>query len=340
MKALILTEGGKNIGFGHITRCIALCQVFEEKGIVAELIINTEDNIEEMVGGKNYQAFNWFKERDRLLERLDKSDIVIVDSYLANMPIYANISNIARIPVYLDDTRRLEYPRGIVLNGSFYAEDLHYPKKDGVEYLLGIQYAILRKEFREVPAKKINKDMGSVMVTFGGADTKNMTLKILDFLNKKYSYLRKLVIIGKSFQNVKDIEMKIDKNTELIYFPTAKKMKEIMLISDIAISSGGQTLYELARVGVSTIGICVAENQTIGLEKLQTMDLMEYAGMYDDHEIEEKLKMSIKSLTAQGIREARSKRGRKLVDGRGAERIAKIIKVKLETGNGKNRAMA
>ena len=37
MKVFILTEGGKDIGFGHITRCISLSEAFEEKGIYPEV---------------------------------------------------------------------------------------------------------------------------------------------------------------------------------------------------------------------------------------------------------------------------------------------------------------
>ena len=40
MKVFIITEGSKNIGFGHITRCISLYQAFEERGIIPEFIIN------------------------------------------------------------------------------------------------------------------------------------------------------------------------------------------------------------------------------------------------------------------------------------------------------------
>jgi len=40
LKAFIITEGSKNIGFGHITRCISLYQAFEERGIIPEFIIN------------------------------------------------------------------------------------------------------------------------------------------------------------------------------------------------------------------------------------------------------------------------------------------------------------
>ena len=46
MKVFIITEGGKNIGFGHITRCLSLYQAFEEKGILPKFIINN-------LGGNN-----------------------------------------------------------------------------------------------------------------------------------------------------------------------------------------------------------------------------------------------------------------------------------------------
>ena len=59
--------------------------------------------------------------------------------------------------VYIDDNKRLDYPKGIVVNGSIYAEELNYPHKNGPTYLLGIKYAPLRKEFWEVPEKKIKK---------------------------------------------------------------------------------------------------------------------------------------------------------------------------------------
>jgi len=43
MKVFIITEGGKNIGFGHITRCLSLYQAFEEKEIIPEFILNSDE---------------------------------------------------------------------------------------------------------------------------------------------------------------------------------------------------------------------------------------------------------------------------------------------------------
>ncbi len=42
-------------------------------------------------------------------------------------------------------------------------------------------------------------------------------------------------------------------------------MKNAMIKCDIAISAAGQTLFELARIGVPTYAVQVAENQTLNM---------------------------------------------------------------------------
>ena len=45
MNVFIITEGGKNIGFGQITRCLSLYQTFKERGIKPKFIINGDSDI-------------------------------------------------------------------------------------------------------------------------------------------------------------------------------------------------------------------------------------------------------------------------------------------------------
>jgi UDP-2,4-diacetamido-2,4,6-trideoxy-beta-L-altropyranose hydrolase len=321
MKVFIITEGGKNIGFGHITRCLSLYQSFKERGILPKFIINGDDNIEYLLKNVNYQIFNWLDERNKLFEIIKDADIAVIDSYLADISLYNKIANLVKIPVYVDDNKRLDYPDGVVLNGNIHAETLNYPKKDGIIYLLGTKYTHLRKEFWEVPEKKIKEKIESIMVTFGGSDAKNMTPKILAFLNDKYQNLIKNVIIGKAFQNIDEIKKYTDKNTNLIYYPDAEKMREIMLESDIAISAGGQTLNELASVGVPTIGVCIAENQLGNVKGWEKVGFLEYVGWYNKSNILEKIENSIKYLGKIKLRKSKSKIGREFVDGKSSLRI-------------------
>jgi UDP-2,4-diacetamido-2,4,6-trideoxy-beta-L-altropyranose hydrolase len=326
MRILIITEAGLNIGLGHITRCTSLYQAFEENGIVPELIINSNDNsIEKLLRGKRYQIFNWLNRTKRLFDLMENVPIVIIDSYLANADFYENISKVIKIPVYMDDNKRIKYKRGIVVNGAINAEKIGYPQKDGITYLLGAKYTPLRKEFWEVSKRKTREGVEYVMITFGGDDSEDMTTKILKLLNKNYPKMIKKVIIGQSFKNVEKIERLKNKTIELIYYPDAEKMKEIMLESDIAISASGQTLYELARVGVPTIGICMAENQLRNIKGLEKTGFLEYVGWYNKDNLMGRVNDSIKYLENAKARKTKSKIGKKCIDGKGVKRIVREI---------------
>lgn len=322
MKVLIITEGNQNIGFGHITRCLSLYQAFQGEKITPKLIINGDNSIDSLLESYQYEKINWLNLDDEyLFEFLISADICIIDSYLCKYDFYKKISELVNVPVYLDDNKRINYPKGIVVNGSGYSKDLDYPQVKGVEYLLGTQYIPLRKEFWDIPVKVINKKIKKIMVTFGGDDSKNMTPKILKILNKNYPFLNKYVIIGNGFNNVEKIEkIKCDR-TELIYYPNAEIMKNIMLESDIAISAGGQTLNELARVGTPTIAISVADNQHNHVNYWKNKGFIESVGSADDKDLSDNLLQKLNILQNENIRLKKSKIGKKYVDGYGSIRI-------------------
>lgn len=325
MRIVILTEVGEKIGFGHLSRCNAIYEAFGSKSIFPEFILNADETIKDLLKEKKYRIFNWVKEQKRLLKLIKDVDILIMDSYQAGLNLYKRISETVKIPLYIDDNKRLDYPRGIVMNGSIYAEEINYPKKEGNSYLLGVKYAPLRKEFWKVPRRKINKNIDKIMITFGGNDVKNMTTKILKYLKKEYPNLKKRIIIGKGFSNIKEIEREKDKKTKLIYYPDAKKMKESMLESDIAISGGGQTLYELARVGVPTVVLAIADNQLNNIRGWQKVGFIEYVGWYNNKNLLSRLSKGIDMVSSYGEIIKRSKAGRNFINGRGAEAIVKAL---------------
>ena len=321
MKVFVITEGSSFTGFGHLTRCISLYQAFEERDIQPVFIINGDETVKEFLQDKNHEIFDWIAEEKRLLRYIENADIIIIDSYLANYELYEKVSKLAKVPVYIDDNKRIDYPRGIVVNGTIYADELNYPAKQDVAYLLGSQYIPIRKEFWDVPDKEIKENIATIIITFGGDDARNMTPGILKLLNENFPKLTKKVIIGKGFKNIKQIEDLKDDKTDLIYYPDAKGMKKIMLESDIALSAGGQTLYELARVSVPTIAIAVADNQMNNVRGWQKARFIEYAGWWNENDIFINITKKIELLQNADLREEKSTVGRKFADGLGALRI-------------------
>jgi len=325
MNVFILTEGGKDAGLGHITRCTSIYQAFEEVGIRPALIVNGDEAVQDLLKDKNFMLFDWLDDRERLFAAVRNADIVFIDSYLADCNLYEKISNIAGTGVYFDDKARVEYPKGFVLNGAIFAERMPCPKRNGVTYLLGAGYAPLRREFWDVPEKSIRDNLEIVMITFGGADIRNLTPKVLKLLTDTYPKLFKKVIIGKGFCNTAEIEELKDKNTELIYYPNAAEMKKIMLESDVAISAGGQTLYELARVGVPTIAVAVADNQLTNIYGWEQVGFAERAGASTDEELTGRIRQKIELLEDNKLRQCKSKVGRKVIDGAGCSRIVEEV---------------
>jgi len=325
MKVFIITEGSRDIGFGHITRCTSLYQAFEEKSISPVFIIRGDETVRDFLRDISYKIFNWIEEVDNLFDFIKNADAAIIDSYLADYEFYKKISNLIKLPVYIDDNRRIDYPRGIVVNGTIYAEEMDYPVKKDVTYLLGSKYIPIRKEFWDVPEKNFNEHINALMITFGGDDMRNMTPKVLKLLNENFPEINKKVVIGKGFKNIKQIESLKDEKTELVYYPDAGGMKKVMLEADIAISAAGQTLYELARVGVPSIAIAVADNQMNNVKGWQKAGFISYAGWWEDANILEKVKKSIKLLENKKIKERMSKTGRTFADGQGARRVVEVV---------------
>ena len=202
MKIVIITEGSSEIGFGHITRCLSLYQAFNEKGLNVKFIINGDSTIEPLIKDTEYEIFNWLECSSKLIKSLNKSDIVIVDSYLADERLYGKISENVALSLYIDDNQRVNYPPGIVINGSINAEKMHYLPSNEIDYLLGSNYIPLRRQFWNVKKKKIKRTIQNVMITFGGQDSRDLSLKTLKLLIKHYPLLNKKIIIGNGFKNI------------------------------------------------------------------------------------------------------------------------------------------
>lgn len=334
IRVYILTEGGCGRGFGHITRCLSLYHGFREKGIEPVFFVNGDESVANLLCGLKYEVVDWLEQRDKIFSLIDKADIAIVDSYLADGGFYEILSKLVKVPVYIDDTKRIDYPRGVVLNGNIDAESLNYPRKRELKYLLGVKYVPLRKEFWEVPERVIRETVHKVMVTFGGSDKNGMTPKILKFLNESYPCVEKNVVVGRNFDKsvMEEIKKLADENTNLIFYPNVEQMKSIMLDADIAISAGGQTTYELARVGVPTIGIATADNQLGILRGWSEVEFIEYAGLWNRPDITEAIAHHFDSLMDPFIRSRKSSIGRKMVDGKGVMRIIRALFEELSYG--------
>jgi spore coat polysaccharide biosynthesis predicted glycosyltransferase SpsG len=317
MKVTFITEG-------HITRCLSLFTAFKERNINGAFIINGDAEMKDTP----HKICNWNKNAQILHEDILTSDIVILDSLYANNEVIKEITQYSRLPVFIDDYRRLTYDRGVIIDWTPFIEKKYtVSSNSNCSYLLGCQYVSLRKPFWNIAEKKINVNVSEILLTMGGGDIRNICPKILNLLlNHTSGNILKTVAIGQSFSKENIIELKrISENNpscELVFFPDENKMLNLFLKADIVISAGGQTLYELARVGAPTIAVLIIDNQITDIEGWLGAGFIDYAGSWEDELIDNKILIALNNLIAnQTLRLRKNKIGRSCVDGLGTKRI-------------------
>ena len=321
MKVVILTEGGKGTGFGHVARCSSIYQAFKLYNISADFIVNGDNSVKSILGDINFSICDWIND----LSIISNANVVIIDSYLADIETYEVISNETPLTIYVDDNNRLNYPEGIVVNGTLDVNNMNYIKRDGIIYFVGKEFIPLRDDFWTVSKLEIKDNIENILVTTGGNDLRNLTPRILDLLNIHYQNLNKKVIIADSFDNTSEIELLKNDNVELIYSPSSKEMLDVMLDVDLAISSSGQTLYELACVGVPTIAIGIIDNQKNNIKNWQEIGFIEYVGCWNNKKLSDNIVNKIEYLKDKDVRIDKNLLGTQAIDGKGSVRIVKNI---------------
>jgi UDP-2,4-diacetamido-2,4,6-trideoxy-beta-L-altropyranose hydrolase len=321
-KIFIITEGGGKIGMGHISRCLSLYEAFAERGYSSTLIINCDINISDILDGYKYIILDWIKKKGKLLSMVGNSDIIIIDSYLCPISFYQKLISSTSTIAYIDDNIKMDYQKGIVINGVMCSQNLKYPKKDGVTYLLGHEYAFLRKDFWEVPEKIINREIQSVMITCGGNDSNGLSYRILKAISDIYPDLDIKLVLNR--MDTPYLDYFKDKSTILMDL-SALQMRELMIESDLVITASGQTTYELARTGTPFIAITTAQNQLYSITCFYKNGLVGEPISSDDSELEKLILLQFSKLANQDARLAIHKKMKQVFTGIGSLKVIDFL---------------
>lgn len=324
MEVFIFTEGSAEIGFGHITRCVSFAQALLEVGLKPTFYLGGDKIAENFLKREGFPVKRFPRLED--IEEIPTGWGAFVDSYLAGEDFYKRVSERFERKVYLDDFFRLDYPEGAILN---YIPALEVPPQyRGRKLLWGERYHLLRKPFWEVPEKPIRERVSKVMVTFGGDDVRNLTPRVVNLLLDRLEEVEIHAVVGGGFKTkhlLEEISKETPERVSLHYNLTAEGMRDLMLEADLAVSAGGQTLFELSRVGTPTVAVCVADNQLNNLRGFTKLGFLNGFLHWEDKNLENRLWEEIEKLLPQREREKKSSLGRSLIDGKGAKRVAEYF---------------
>ena len=98
---------------------------------------------------------------------------------------------------------------------------------------------------------------------------------------------------------------------------------------DLALTSAGTTLYEMAAAGLPAIAFSLYDNQIDNLERVNGKGCIYSLGWHEELSVE-KIQKAIEEVAFnKSLRMEMSRAGNKWIDGKGATRIAKYIKARL-----------
>lgn len=134
--------------------------------------------------------------------------------------------------------------------------------------LVGAKYFCLRDEFLYIDKTKVNikKNVSKVLITFGGVDEGDLTLTTLKEI-AKYCSKNKIaieIIVGPGYKYAANLNTALSaiKGTDYSLISSTKRISEHMLSADIAITSAGRTVLELAALKVPMVVICQNVRET------------------------------------------------------------------------------
>ena len=165
--------------------------------------------------------------------------------------------------------------------------------------MLGVKHVIVRKQFfLNQQIKFINEKIENILLIMGGTDVRNLTESILKLILNSFPDLRIHIVSNKKL-NTSDLE---SKNIFLYSNLNALELSKVMSECEIAISAGGQTLYELAALNIPTIAIQVVENQSEDINGWKEAGLIYKMISWDDDLIYIKIKNAISEISSIKIR--------------------------------------
>ncbi len=337
---IIRADASVAMGTGHVMRCLALAQAWRDFGgdcvfAMAESTAASEARIgDEKFEFVSITASPGSPQDAAQLVQLGlarHASWIVVDGYQFDVEYQRKAKAAGLKLLVIDDTGHISaYVADMVLDQNAHAkENLYQNRETYTRLLLGSRYAMLRREFKAWREwhRKIAPDGRKVLVTIGGSDPDNLTLIAIRALRLlAEDKLEATVVVGWSSPYADQIEAEIRGTSGSIrLLKNASNMPELMADADVAISGAGSTCWEMCALGLPAIVIDVAENQRPIAQELDRRGIAIHLGSSRDVTAE-KMAAQLKTLLAsREQRAAMSERGRNLVDGRGAERVASAM---------------
>lgn len=255
-RILFRTVGKMKLGMGHIYRCLTLAYKLTGHDILFVLDSGSDIGIAKLDEANfPYEVIDNEREFEGILLRF-KPDIIVNDildttaEYMSictrNAGRVVNFEDVGQGAKYADAVINALYEKGDRLHNEYY----------------GSKYFCIRDEFLEEQPNHFSEEVKNIIVIFGGADPSDLTGRLYTIckrLHESYPDIEFHFLVGFAYSHKDVIVSDLPNNIHI--HNDAKRVSSFMAKADLAVTSQGRTVYELASMGVPAIVLAQNERE-------------------------------------------------------------------------------
>lgn len=322
-KVLFRCDGGSipEIGTGHVVRCSLLADKLKstKEFEIAFLMKDYREGIKQ-VSDRGYHVYKIPLEKDELEETINvikdfSPEIVVIDRLDTEEDYMKKIKETGVILITLDDIGLGQKYADITINAI---------RESGVSLYEGPEYVVLP----EIKFKGKKPKDRRVFLCFGGYDHLNLTLKTMKALENLDKEIDIAVVVDVAYAHRNELNnfIKKSKRNFRIYFQP-KNIGALFDQADIAVISGGLTLFEAMARGIPSLVLCQYEHQVETARRYEKKRATICLGMGDSLD-EKTIYARVNELIKNKVlKESLRNNGMMLVDGKGLERVFNLIRI-------------
>jgi len=338
-KLLIRADANVEIGTGHVMRCLALAQAWQDRGgdvvfAMAESSAGIDERLrleqaqisrlDAMPGSADDAA-----QTASLAQEL-QADWAVVDGYHFDSAYQRFLKDTGLQLLIIDDYGHAgHYSADVVVNQNISAKESLYTSRERYTRLcLGLDYVLLRREFKvwREWKREIAPVAKKILVTMGGSDPQNLTERVIGSLSSAdLKDLEAIVVVGGSNPHLGSLERRASQSScgfRLVQH--ALDMPELMAWADLAIVAAGGTLWELLFMGCPTLSFARNPTQDRVLRELSKQGVVKFAGDSRDLNPASLVAAIAEIASSSRCRTQMSTLGREKLDGLGTERVCEL----------------
>ena len=334
MNLLFRTDASVAMGTGHVMRCLALAQAWQDAGgRAAFAMADSTPAIHARLAAESCAVLSFAaiagsdedSRRTSALARDEGAEWIVVDGYQFGADFQHSLKAAGLKVLVLDDYgHAAHYHSDLVLNQNAYAnENMYGAREPHTRLLLGPRYCMLRREFatwrgwkREIaPAGR------RILVTMGGSDPENVTRVVIEAL-RQISDIEATVVVGGSNPHFEELQRVASQcGNRLRLQKDVANMPDLMAWADVAIAGAGTACWEMCLLRLPMVLIDLADNQKPIARALEASGAAIHLGAAS-HVTDGEIAGRVAGLLASASeRVTLSERCGTLVDGLGAGRV-------------------